>query len=133
VTAAQSERERDIPGRGVDVAAGGQDDPLVRDDEGPVELGQLLDRLAQVGVVDVALALRMPHQGVKDETAGVRHDGLGVGDDEHRPHLPALAPLPRDLHGQEDDLLQRLVVDPAGIRENVLEKVARRRGQSLSM
>jgi hypothetical protein len=71
-------------------------------------LRELLDRLAELGALDVQELARVAVEGIEHERARLGEDLVDVADDEERPDLAALAALPRDLHGELDYLLQGL-------------------------
>ncbi len=70
MTAAEPERQVEVVRGGVDVAGRREDHAGVRDHEGAVELGQLLDRLAHVRVVYLLALVGVSLQGVEDQGLG---------------------------------------------------------------
>src|SRR6185295_18095484 len=90
----------------VDVAARGDEGAVVPDDEGAVELGELLDGLAELGALDVQEVLRVPVEGVEEQRARLRQDAVHVADDEEGADLASLAPFTGELDGEVDDALE---------------------------
>ena len=80
--------------------------PSSLDDEGAVELGELLDGLAELGPLDVEEFLRMAVKRVEEERTRLREHVVDVSDDEERADLAALAALPCQLHREVDDALE---------------------------
>ena len=93
---------------GVDDPAGGLDGAVAGDDEGPVHLGDLLDRLADPAVADVALLAQVSFEGVEAQDAGPGQDVAGVADDDQAADGLAFAPLATDLDGHVDHRLEGL-------------------------
>ena len=97
MAAAQPERQVQVFRGGVYVAGGGEHHARVRDQEGPVELGQLLYGLPHVGVLYLLALVGVPVQRVEDQGFGSLYDLARVANDEERPDLAPLAALARDL------------------------------------
>src|SRR5215218_10253908 len=110
MAAAQPERQVEAVGSGVDVAGGREYHARVRDEEGAVELGQLLDGLPHVGVLYLLVLVGVSLQRVEDQGFGPFHDLGRVADDEERPDLSTLTTLAGDLDRQRDGLFEHLRV-----------------------
>ena len=108
---AQPLGEGQAGGGGVDDPAGGLDGAVAGDDEGAVDLGDLLDRLADAQVAEVPLLAAVALERVEAQGAGAGQDVAGVADDDQGADGLALAALAADLDGDVDDGLQRLERD----------------------
>ena len=113
--------------RRVDQAAGGFDRAVAGHDEGTVELGDLLDRLAHAEVADVALLAKVALERVEPQLAGPGHHVAGIADDDQRADGLSLAALAADLDGDVDDRLQGLE------RDRRLERPQVARGEPLEV
>ena len=80
MAAAEAEWDVEVVRGGIEVTRRGEHDAGVGDDEGAVELGELLDGLTHVGVFDVLVVVRVARQGVEDEGSGARQDLVVVAD-----------------------------------------------------
>src|SRR5215218_3938287 len=105
VAASQPERQVQVVGGGVDVAGRREHHAGVRDQEGAVQLGQLLYGLPHVVVLYLLALVRVPLQRGEDQGFGSLCDLARVADDEERPDLPPLPALARDLDRERDGLL----------------------------
>ena len=109
--------DRVMPSAGrVDVHAGRLGDAITVDQDGPFQLGDVLDLLSNAPVANVALLPAVPAEGIEIERLAHRHHLFGVADDEHGADGLALPALPADFsrqvnHGPEH--LQRYVEYPA--------------------
>src|SRR5439155_11253941 len=100
----------------VDVAAGGDERAVLVDEEGAVELCQLLDRFPEIGPFGVEELRLVAVEWVEEELTGLGEDVVHVADDEERPYLAALAALAGELDGQLDDRLERLLARAEAVR-----------------
>src|SRR3954451_12297920 len=98
VAAAEPQRQPQVVGRRVDVACRREDHPLVRYYERPVELGELLERLAHVLVFYALALVGVAVQRIEDHGPRSLEDRLGVTHDEEGSYLASLPPLAGDLH-----------------------------------
>jgi len=107
VTGAEPREEGRLAELDVDEPPSRDERPAVVDDERAVKLGELLDRLAQVGPVDVQELRGMAVERIEQERARPLEHRLDVTDDEQCPDLATLTALARDLDGELDDFLER--------------------------
>src|SRR5829696_9564843 len=110
------------------IRASRDDYALVGEYESPVELGELLDGLAHVRVVQALLLVGMPGQRVQDQGPRVPDDLLGVSHHEERADLAPLSALARDLHRELHDFLERPRINPAPLGADLVERIRRRLG-----
>src|SRR5215210_308552 len=123
VPAAQPQGDVEAVGDRVNVARSREHHALIRDHEGPVELGELLQGLAHVRVVYVLALVGVAEQWVQDHGLGALHDFLGVADDEERPDLASLPSFARDLDRARPRLLEPPHVLPAPLKADLLEQL----------
>src|SRR5829696_8885237 len=121
MTAAESERQVEAVRGGVYVAGRREHNARVRDQEGAVELGQLLDRLARVRVLYMLIRVGVAQQRVQDHGLRALYDSARVADDEERPDLAPLPSLARYLDRERDGLLEHLCVDLPLLAADLLE------------
>ena len=107
---------------------------VIADDKRPIELCQLLDGLAHVGVIEVAQLLGVAGQRIEDHRPRLREHRLRIADDEQRADLAAFATLARQLHGKGDHRLQHFAVDAARgaahLPQHLIAGIAVRHGKS---
>ena len=77
------------------------------------QLGQLLDGLAKPRLADAEELRLVAEEGIEEQRPGPGNHLVHVPDDEQRADLASFSCLPGDLHGELDDLLERV---PAGRR-----------------
>src|SRR5271157_2160075 len=100
------------PGHGsVDQPAGGLDRAIPGHDEGAVHLGDLLDRLTNAGVADVALLAAIALKRVEAQRTRARQDVARIADDDQGADGLPLAALAADLDGRIDHGLEGLKRD----------------------
>ena len=107
MTRAEARHERRF-GVHRDVPRGGDERPALVDDEGAVELRELLDGLAELRPSHVEQLVRVPVERIEQERLRPVEHGFDVADHEQRPDLAALASFPGDLDGELHDLLDGL-------------------------
>src|SRR5919106_208629 len=100
---ARQERRRVVD---LDVAARSGERSVVVDEERSVELGELLDGLAELRARDLQQLRRVAVERIQDQRPRARERLLDVADDEERADLPALAAFTRDLDAELHDLLE---------------------------
>ena len=94
--------------RRVDLLRAGHDVPVGRHDERPVELGDFLDALADLGVGQVPLGAAVAAQRIEAHRPAEAQHLAMVADDEQRADRLALAAFAADVDRQIDDRLERV-------------------------
>jgi len=122
VPAPETQGDVQVVGGRVYVAGRREDDALVGDHEGPVELGELLEGLANIRIVDALFLVGMASQGVQDQGPGGLQHRVRVADNEEGTDLASLSALAGDLHGERDGLLEYARVHPALLRADLLDQ-----------
>src|SRR5690606_13130299 len=108
VAGAEALGQRQVGRRGVEDPAGGLDGAVAGDDETAVELGDLLDGLADPAVADVPLLASVAPERVEAERVRAGQHVAGITDNQQGADRLALAALAADLDGDVDDGLERL-------------------------
>src|SRR5436190_6902712 len=100
---AETFRERQAFGFGIEDPASRDDVAVGRDDERTIDLGKLFDALADARVRDRAVFLLVAAEGVVNSFVRHRQDLAVIADDEERADRLAFATFAPDLDGKIDD------------------------------
>ena len=92
--------------------AGGLNRAVAGHDKRPVHLGDLLDRLTDARVANVAFLAAISLERVKAQGTGAGQDVAHVADHDQGPHRLAFASLAADLHRRIDHGLEGLERHP---------------------
>src|SRR5262249_55703373 len=100
VPAAEPHAEGDSLGQDVEVHASRHGHGVAPDDNGPFELGDILDLLTDFAIANVPLGLTVAAERVEVDGPSHAHDLAGIADHEHGPDRLAFPALAADGRGQ---------------------------------
>src|SRR5882672_11719050 len=102
MTAGHAEWQNHVRSRRIKIAAGRDDDPLIRNHEGTVKLREFLYCPAKIWVSDLSRLFRVSRQWVKNQRTGACQHSISVTKSEEGANAPALPSFTGDLNGQFD-------------------------------